>query len=229
MSHACLCFSPPFGFKGRPLRIKYSTPRSCGRGIGNRLSMKLSLDRVSLYCGSGALAGILGNRLLLTPLDSLAMTQSRSDILGIIAGATLVLYGVGKAEVVERKEAVEMDGIDVRRGFSSGDALSDEIEWAAQAIMEGVPNIKSFLWVEQGDGKYFLGRFRDDNLTVTTVNEGVIETAIASDRRAYLADMKVVPVREYEFGFLPTKCQVRCENLFSFIAFFQFSIIPTNV
>lgn len=170
--------------------------------------MKLSTDRLSLYCGIGALAGILGNRLLLTPLDSLAMTQSRSDILGIIAGATLVLYGVGKAEVVERKEAVEMDGVDVRRGFDSSNKLSEEVEWSARAIMEGVPNIKSFLWVEQGRGKYFLGRFRGSDVSMTAVQEGVIETAVASGRRAYLADMKVVPVREYEFGFLPTKCQV---------------------
>lgn len=214
MSHAC--FLPPCSFKGTALQIKHGTSSSCGRTIGNGLSMKLSVDRVSLYSGIGALAGILGNRLLLTPLDNLAMTQSRSDILGIIAGATLVLYGVGKAEVVERKEAVEMDGIDVRRGFSSGDRLSDEIEWAAQAIIEGVPNIKSFLWVERGKGKYFLGRFRDGNITVTTVDEGVIETAITADRRAYLADMKVVPVRESEFGFLPAKCQVRYVKRFCF-------------
>lgn len=175
--------------------------------------MNLATDRVALYCGVGALAGILGNRLFLTPLDNLAMAQSRSDILGIIGGATLVLYGVGKAEIIERKEAVEMDGVEVRRGFDERDVLTKEVEWAAEAVMNGIPNIKSFVWVDRGRGKYFLGRFRSADVSFSAVREGIVETSVKSNKRSYLADMKVVPVRESEFGFLPSKCQV-CSVLF---------------
>lgn len=163
---------------------------------------------VSLYGGVGILTAVLTNRLLLTPLDSLAMTQSRSDILGVIAGATLVLYGVGKAEIAERKEAVEMSGQDVYQGFETKSRLSREVHWASSAILEGVPNVRSFAIIIDGVGQYFTGKFREARVDAAVVNDGTIARAMASGQRAYLADMKVVPVKELEFGFLPSNCQV---------------------
>lgn len=180
------------------------------RSRQNAPVMQLSPGRVSLYCGIGVLTGVLGNRILLTPLDSLAMTQSRSDILGIITGTALLLYGVGKAEVNERKQAVEMDGQEVKQGFDSNNLFTSEIEWAATAVMDGIPNIKSVAWVNLDRQKpsYFLGRFKNESVDVRVPEDGVIMTATRSGKRAYLADMKVVPVKEVEFGFLPSRCQV---------------------
>lgn len=172
------------------------------------VSMQLTTGKASLYCGIGVLAGVLTNRLLLTPLDSLAMTQSRSDILGVIAGATLVLYGVGKAEIADVKKAVEMDGQYVRQGFNDSSYIGQEVEWAASAISQGAPNVCSFALVIDGVGKCFIGKFRNSDVEMNVVDNGTISNAMASGKRAYLADMKVVPVKEMEFGFLPSNCQV---------------------
>lgn len=179
--------------------------------------MEISIGRPSLYTGVTILTAVLANRILFTPLDSLAMTQSRSDILGVIAGATLVLYGVGKAEVAESKAAVELDGVDLRLGISTiesigGPQLAYETEWAANAIFKCNPNICSFVLISGGVGCCFFGRFRSsDAHTALDVPEGgTIYNSMVSGQRAYLADMKVVPVKETEFGFFPVNCQVRC-------------------
>lgn len=164
--------------------------------------------RVSLFSGIGVLTAVLTNRLIFTPLDSLALTQSRSDILGVIAGATLVLYGVGKAEIADQKKAVDLSGVDVRQGFGRDDIATAEVEWMAIALLEAIPNVRSCAVIINGVGCYFLGRFRFPNVTADVVEDGVIDRALRSGTRAYLADLKTVPVKETEFGYLPINCQV---------------------
>lgn len=172
--------------------------------------MALNTGRASLYGGIGILTAVLTNRLAFTPLDALALTQSRSDILGVITGATLVLYGVGKAEIADRQKAVELSGVDIRKGFNDrADPVVAEIEWAAVALVEAIPNVRSCAVVVNGVGSYFLGRFRESNVRFEVSANGVIDTAMKRGNRAYLADMKTVPVKEIEFGFLPSNCQVR--------------------
>lgn len=171
--------------------------------------------RASIYGGIGLLASVLTNRLVFTPLDSLALTQSRSDIIGVIVGATLLLYGVGRAEIQDKKAAVELSGVDVRRGFDdANDKLNREVELASSAILAAVPNIKSFAMLVNGVGKYYVGRFRSYDADAIVVEDGVVAKALRNSERAYLADMKVVPVKELEFGFLPSNCQVCLPSLF---------------
>lgn len=183
------------------------------------------MGRASVYGGAGLLGAALCNRLFLTPWDgSLALTQSRSDILCVIAGATLVLYGVGRAEIGGRAQTVSLDGVDVRQGFSSstdGDdnnynnaEASREAFHAATAVLAAVPNARSFAVVEREGrrGVYFAGLFREQRVELQVPPGGVVDNVMSSGKRAYLADMKVVPVKEVEFGFLPEKCQVRREK-----------------
>lgn len=125
----------------------------------------------------------------------------------MITGATLVLYGVGKAEITDKRAAVELECVDVRQGLDDAGA---DVEWAADAVRMGLPNVKSFAYVERGTARAFAGRFRQQVVPkVPIVEGGIIEGALRSGNRAYLADMKVVPVKETEFGFLPQNCQVR--------------------
>lgn len=200
--------SAPVARRAKPLSLgRCHRPKKSDQ-IATSVSMQLTLGKTSLYTGIGILAGVLTNRLLLTPLDSLAMTQSRSDILGVITGATLILYGVGKAEIADAKKAVEMGGEFIRQGFTPDDTLSGEVEWAASATFAGVPNIRSFCVIANGVGQFFIGQFRDEEVAAVMVEGGTIDNSIASGKRAYLADMKTVPTKELEFGFLPSNCQV---------------------
>jgi len=173
--------------------------------------------RASLYGGIGILSAVLTNRLVFTPLDSLALTQSRSDIIGVVAGATLVLYGVGRAEILDKKEAVELSGIDVRKGFEGGsNRVTREVELASSALLSSVPNIRSFAVFVGGVGTYFVGRFRNNEVCAVVRENGIIANALNGKERAYLADMKVVPVKEIEFGFLPSNCQVSHSSITPF-------------
>lgn len=181
---------------------------TCTRNPILAARMSMTPGRVSLYTGITALAAVLTNRLFFTPFDSLALTQSRSDILAVITGATLVLYGVGKAEIADKKPAVELSGVDIRRGFENGDLVGREVEWAMDALIEAVPNVRSCAVVVDGVGRYLVGRFRGENVAVQVLDGGVVAGAIESGKRAYMADMKVVPVKETEFGFFPENCQV---------------------
>lgn len=185
------------------------------------VTMQVSTGKPAFYGGIVVLVGVLANRIVLTPLDSLAMTQSRSDILGVIAGATLLLYGVGKAEIAVPKKAVEMGGNYVSQGFDNENVITSEIEWVARTIFLGLPNIRSFALVG-GKNQYFLGMFRNTAVKVALSNGETIDNAIKNGKRAYLADMKVVPVKDTEFGFLPTNCQVRDKNNFNALSDSEF-------
>lgn len=204
-----------------PSYITYNPPRITSR---RPPCMATSPGRASLYGGIAVLTAVLTNRLVFTPLDNLAVTQSRSDILGVIAGATLVLYGVGKAEIADSKKAVELVGVDLRVGFEKSDLLATEIQWAAAALCKGVPNVRSVAVLVDGVGKYFYGRFRNEQVTARVVEDGIVAGALQRGERVYLGDMKVVPVKEIEFAFLPTNCQV-CLSWFVLTAR---KLIPCN-
>eukprot|EP00177_Eucheuma_denticulatum_P006360 GFKZ01011595.1.p1 GENE.GFKZ01011595.1~~GFKZ01011595.1.p1 ORF type:complete len:257 (+),score=25.16 GFKZ01011595.1:249-1019(+) len=165
-----------------------------------------ALGRVSLYTGITLLTALLTNRLAFTPLDTLSLTQSRSDILGVLTSATLVLYAVGKAEIAAKpRQAVQLDGFDIRQGFQIDP--TGELQWMFTALMAANRNIRSCALFLDQDAVACLGRFRTNHVHATTRQGGVIQTALLDGKRAYLADMKTVPVKDLEFGFLPANCQ----------------------
>lgn len=165
--------------------------------------------RIGLYGGGTVLTSVLTNRLLFTPLDALALTQSRSDIIGVVAGATLLLYGLGRAEILDLKETVDLGGVDVKAGLEEGSALRKEVLWASEALFAATPNIRSCALVVDGEDRFRIGRFRDAKVRASVMEGGIVASALATGNRAYLADLKVVPGKELEFGYLPSNCQVR--------------------
>lgn len=177
------------------------------------ITMRISTGKPSFYTGIGVLAAVLINRVFLTPLDNLALTQSRSDIIGVVAGATLVLYGVGKAEITDKRETVDIGGEEVQENIIGEEQVSNEVQWASSAIFKAIPSIQSFTFIKTGRGLFYSGRFRDEKVVISTSDDGIIQQAITSGERAYLADMKIVPVKETEFAFLPKNCQVRNQKI----------------
>jgi hypothetical protein len=164
---------------------------------------------VALGGGCAILAAVLLNRALLTPLDALPPPQARGDLLAVSAAAALVLYGLGRAEVAERAAApVDVGGVEVQVGLD-GSGAAAQAAWTARALFKGVPAVRSFALVVDGAEVYRVGRFRDADAAALAPAGGIAAGVMESGRRAYLADLKVVPVREVEFGFLPQLCQVR--------------------
>lgn len=161
--------------------------------------------RLPLLGGTALLSALLINRLVFTPLDTLALSQSRSDIVGVVSAATLVLYGVGRADIAARtRDVVELDGFDVRQGFEEG----GEAEWLMECLMGGNANVRSCALFVGEVGTYFIGRFRERVVDGKVVPGGVVDLARREGRRVYLADLRTVPVKEVEFGYLPRECQV---------------------
>ncbi|CAN8068553.1 unnamed protein product [Agarophyton chilense] len=98
-----------------------------------------------------------------------------------------------------------MGGVDVATGFEG--PQGSKVERGARALLEGIEGVKSVAVMVKGEGRFFLGKFREEMPVATVQKEGIIWNAFKSGNRSYLADMKVVPVRETEFGFLPKECQ----------------------
>lgn len=191
------------------------TCRARPREVVTCSSRPLLSPNAALTTGAALLTTVLTNRLLFTSIDDLYPPQSRSDIIAVIASATLVLYGLGRAEVAERRAAVDMGGVDVVPASDSAfralpDSARAELEWSADAVLDAMPTFKSVA-VVVGDATVFRrGRFRAPDSVPVVPAGGIADNVRKSAERAYLADLKVVPVKEVEFAFFPENCQVRC-------------------
>lgn len=194
-------------------RTRRDTPLRNGT---TRRPQRMSLGKLSLGTGGSLLCVTLLNRLLLTP--TLPSAQSRSDILSVIACGSLILYGLGKLDVTERKSRVEMGGVYGKRVLAKDSA----VEVLLMMLLEGVKAVRSVALVRrEGDASY-VGRF-DCEEPVIGVG-GVVERVWdVEGGRVYMADMNIVPVKSSEFGFLPGDCQV------SFCLFMRVLLMRTNI
>lgn len=178
-----------------------------------RLSNSPSSRPAALAGGIAVLGTVFFNRVFLTPLEALPPPQSRADLLAVASAAALMLYGLGRADVAEREQGpVELDGVDVRVGLEADGGseleLASRMDWTSRSIFRGIPAVKSFAVVVDGKEVCRVGRFRDANCAAFVRDGGIADGVLQSGERAYLADLKVVPVKDVEFGFFPEKCQV---------------------
>jgi len=158
----------------------------------------------------GGLAGILllTNRVL-TP--QLTESQARSDALGVILSAVLILTGLLWQQVQPRSpDAVDLIG---EQGFELLPGLPDEVKtelaWASHLLLTNTVT-RSLVVVYQG--KVLLRR------GVLGVNPevkpgAILQRVLEKQKPVYLVDLKVYPGR-IEFDYLPDNTQgVICQPI----------------
>lgn len=161
----------------------------------------------------GGLAGILllTNRLL-TP--QLTDSQSRSDAIGVIISAVLILTGLLWQQVQPRSpDAVDLIG---EQGFELSPELPDEVKtelaWASHLLLTNTVT-RSLVVVYQG--KVLLRRgVLGKNPEVKP--GAILQRVLEKQKPVYLVDLKVYPGR-IEFDYFPENiqgviCQPICEH-----------------
>jgi hypothetical protein len=163
-----------------------------------------------LPLGVGALGGTLlvVNRLF-TP--ELVASQSRSDALGVILSAVLILTGLLWQRVQPRSpDAVVLEGAE---GFELSPLLSEslkiELAWATHILLTNTVTGSIVVYC-QGETLLRRGILAPDG----TVKPGTIVQRVLDKQKAvYLVDLKVYPGR-VEFTYLPENTQgVICQPI----------------
>lgn len=158
----------------------------------------------------GSLAGVLLvlNRLL-TP--ELTASQARSDALGIVISALLVLTGLLWQQIQPRSpEAVELMG---EEGFELDselpDAVKTELAWASHILLTNTVTRSLVVWYR---GKVVLRRgILGPQMAVEP--GPILQRVLDKQRPVYLVDLKVYPGR-IEFNYLPENVQgVICQPI----------------
>jgi hypothetical protein len=158
----------------------------------------------------GGIAGVLllTNRLL-TP--QLTESQARSDALGVILSAVLILTGLLWQQVQPRSpDAVELSG---EEGFELATELPDEVKtelaWASHLLLTNTVTRSLVVYYQD---KVLLRR---GILGVTSeVKPGaILKRVLEKQKPVYLVDLKLYPGR-IEFDYLPENTQgVICQPI----------------
>lgn len=158
----------------------------------------------------GGLAGtlLLVNRLL---TDSLTTSQARSDAIGVIISAVLILTGLLWQQVQPRSpEAVDLVGeqqFDLEVDLP--ESVKTELAWASHLLLTNTVTRSVVVWWQ---GKVLLRR---GILPATTeVKLGaIVQRVLDKQKPVYLVDLKVYPGR-IEFSYLPENTQgVICQPI----------------
>lgn len=148
------------------------------------------------------------NRLMTTDLTN---SQSRSDALGVILSALLILTGLLWRRVQPRlPESVELVG---PQGFELDptlpEAIKMELAWASHSLLTNTTTKSVVVWYE---GKMLLRRGvlgKEPELILGPIVKRVLET----EKPIYLVALKLYPGR-IEFPYLPENTQgVICQPL----------------
>jgi Cofactor assembly of complex C subunit B, CCB2/CCB4 len=158
----------------------------------------------------GAIAGtlLMLNRLL-TP--DLTNSQSRSDALGIIISAVLILTGLLWQRVQPKPpDAVVLVG---EEGFELAEDLSDtvrtELAWASHLLLTNTVTRSIVVWY---DGRVLMRRgILSPNKEVKV--GAIVQRVLSTQKPVYLVSLKIYPGR-VEFNYLPENTQgVICQPL----------------
>lgn len=151
--------------------------------------------------------GIIGSSLLiinrvLTPV--LTDSQARSDVMGIVLSALLVLTGLLWQRVQPRSpEAVELQG---KQGFELDEALPEvvqtELAWASHLLLT---NTATRSLIAYYDG-HVLMRRGILGPTAEVSPGAILNRVLEKDKAVYLVDLKLYPGR-VEFAYLPENTQ----------------------
>jgi Cofactor assembly of complex C subunit B, CCB2/CCB4 len=157
--------------------------------------------------------GVAGTLLMLNRVTTPALTdsQARSDVMGVVLTAVLILTGLLWQRVQPRQpDAITLEGI---AGFdllpTLPDALKTELAWASHLLLTNTVT-RSIIVYSQG--RVLLRR---GILPIKAeVTPGVILDRVLTTQKAiYLVDTKVYPGR-IEFDYLPANTQgIICQPL----------------
>ncbi|MGK7891844.1 MAG: cofactor assembly of complex C subunit B [Leptolyngbyaceae cyanobacterium] len=152
---------------------------------------------------AGAIAGtaLMVNRLFTPTLTS---SQSRSDVVGVIVSAVLILIGLLWQQIQPRPpEAVNLEGDE---GFELDESLPDtvktELAWASHLLLTNTVTKSVVVW-------------RDDQVllrrgilgSASTVTPGaILQRVLAKQTPVYLVQLSLYPGR-VEFDYLPENTQ----------------------
>lgn len=160
-----------------------------------------------------AVGGLGGTLLLINRLltSSLTTSQARSDAVGVIISAVLILTGLLWQRVQPRSpEAVELIG---EQGFELAPNLSEtaktELAWASHILLTNTVTKSVVVW------------YRDQVLLrrgvlgpTSTVKPGaIVERVLSTGKAVYLVALKLYPGK-VEFDYLPENTQgVICQSI----------------
>ncbi len=158
----------------------------------------------------GSLGGVLllVNRLL---TSSLTDSQSRSDALGVILSAILILVGLIWQQVQPRSpETVELIG---EQGFELEPSLPDEVKielaWASHLLLTNTVTRSLLIYY---DGKVLLRRGVLGEKSQVTPGV-IVKRVLEKQKPVYLVALKIYPGK-VEFDYLPENTQgVICQPL----------------
>lgn len=158
--------------------------------------------------------GISGGTLLLLNrffTSSLTGSQSRSDALGIILSALLILISLLWQQVQPRSpEQVVLIG---EEGFELADELTDaaktELAWASHLLLTNTVTKTLLVWYE---GQTLLRRGILSHNSEIKLG-AIVQRVIDKQKPIYLVDLKLYPGR-FEFDYLPENTQgIICQPL----------------
>jgi hypothetical protein len=163
-----------------------------------------------LPLAAGGLAGVLLmlNRLLTSELTS---SQSRSDALGVILSALLILTGLLWQQVQARSpDSVQLIGVE---GFEFApdlpEAVKTELAWASHLLLTNTATRSLVIWY---GGKVILRR------GILGVNPevkpgAILQRVLDKQKPVYLVNLNIYPGR-IEFDYLPENTQgVICQPI----------------
>lgn len=192
-----------------PLTFR-ETPKALSRTRQKICVMKISSNPLPpILTGSITLAATLTNRLAFTP--DLALPQSRSDILSLVASATLILHGLTLTQIADTKVSVPLTGTRLTYAPPTlNPQVKENLLWITSALLTAIPTVQTVQIVRKG-GEILVrqGLFRDGLQDNGQKGYGgkVVDNIASGGERLYVADTKVYPGWQDEFPWLPIGTQ----------------------
>ncbi|NER39596.1 MAG: cofactor assembly of complex C subunit B [Oscillatoria sp. SIO1A7] len=166
------------------------------------------LRRLPIVAGGLASVLLLVNRLL---TNSLTDSQARSDVLGVILSALLILTGLLWEQVQARSpDAVDLIGSE---GFELAEDLPErvqkELAWASRLLLTNTATRSLVVWYEE---RVLLRRgILGQNPEVKP--GAILQRVLEKQKPVYLVNLKLYPGR-IEFDYLPENTQgVICQPI----------------
>ncbi len=161
-----------------------------------------SLKRLPLVVGTLGGTLLLLNRAFLTP--AISTSQSRSDALGVILSALLILTGLLWQQAQPKlPEVVELEG---EEGFDLDEDLPEpvklELAWLTKLLLTNTATKSLVIWYDER----VIAR-RGVLIEEEMEEPGIIvERVMDTEKSVYLVDLKLYPGR-IEFNYLPKNIQ----------------------